>query len=195
MKSGITFLKLFVQKCTSLTTFKYVIENGNKDMILTHGNSLIHYVFSYSPGKIIKYIIDQGYDIEKENEKKDRPIHMLLYYNPYIKNDFDTFKYIIDKIKDYELPDSNGDTLINLATKKLPGSEVLYLINKGVDLTKKGSDGSLPIRNIISKGWNHNDLKQILDNIEDLDDEKYDDENGRKISHQIFSINNTSIFI
>lgn len=108
------------------------------------GNTLLHKycgVFSHIP--ILKTLIDNGFDPNIKNNEGNLPLHLEVF-------DINTYKHMIDKIKDINTINNKGETILHSLYKQnidfLRKKELTkLLLDKGLDFNLRDLKGKRAI--------------------------------------------------
>ncbi|MDR1385461.1 MAG: ankyrin repeat domain-containing protein [Planctomycetaceae bacterium] len=117
------------------------------------GNTPLHYAaMGNSDLTIIRYLLENGADINIRNNYGITPFYTAAGFNPNIE----IIKYLAEKGADINIKSKNGGTaLLNSVAGQNTNTEITkYLIKKGLDINAQDDDGLTPI--ISAAGFNPN---------------------------------------
>lgn len=155
------------------------------------GNTALHIACTYHNPEVVKRLMEAGADDTLVNNRGEAAAHCLFKEDWYFKAE--TCREIVRYLKNVDVPNEKGQTLLMLVLKKAYGGmeEVLeLLLEKGADVTRKDKDGVTPLLYYLEHNCNTDVVKMLMKAGADINVRTKD---GSSVLHYVCNRGNSEL--
>ena len=138
------------------------IKNGNpfktkyKNITNTEGNTLLHLACYENNVEIVRFLLKNGADINKEDKNGFTPLYLACY-----ENNVEIVRLLLEKDADINKEDKDGNTPLHVACYENNVEIVRLLLEKDADINKEDKDGITPLHVAIK--YKNNEIIEEID--------------------------------
>ena len=169
-----TSINIIIERKSSYATPSFPANYWIEKVTQKYGPNAIFHAIKMNDFSLLEILIENGYNVEIENENLEKPIHLAAR-----NGRTECLKILIENGTNCYSKDSEGRTLLHEASRTGNTECLKILLENNADSSAKNNDGNTPLHEAARNGRTEC-LKILLENNADSNVKRYTSASGGK---------------